>query len=344
MATPFRIGGRIVWSGGNKPLEQFELKDPTTRQPRMKRDGSGVRKARSFGLAIPSEQFLAVIWPIMHAEAQRFFPHGQFPQNFAWKYKDSNTYDKGDPAKGIPPKLYSEREGYAGCHVLSVQSEYDEPTPVFVWQNGAWVNVPWDRLKTGDYIELDGTIEAHNEATPGLYVNPKGIQFVGEGSAIVGAGFDPTASFGNGPAALPPGATAPTVAAAPAAPPAPGLPPPPGAPATPPAPPAPAAAPGQPNAGFTPPPPGAPAVAPGAVPPPPNGAGMPTSSPGTGTVSHGANPPAPPVPGFSTGSPQLPPPPGAPATPPAPPARVPVGHDAQGRPYYWNAAGTAYEY
>lgn len=338
MTTPFRIGGRIVWAGGksNKPLEQHELLDPTTRQPRMKRDGSGVRKARSFGLAIPSQSFLDVIWPVMYAEAQRFFPHGTFPQNFAWKYKDSNTYDKGNPAKGIPPKLYSEREGYAGCHVLSVQSEYDEPTPVYVWQNNSWVQVPWDSLKVGDYIELDGTIEAHNEATPGLYVNPKGIQFTGVGTAIVGAGFDPTASFGAGPAAVPQGAQAPTVGAnAPSAPPppAPGQPP---APATPPAPGTPPS-PGQPAGSFTPPPPGQPPAAPGAVPPPPNGAGTPTSTPGMPTVSHGnPPPPAPPVNGFHAGQPQPPaPPPAPPAAPPSPPQRVQAGVDQQGRPYYF---------
>lgn len=333
MATPFRIGGRIVWSGGDKPLSQIDLVDPTTRQPRMKRDGSGVRKARSFGLAIPSADFLAIIWPIMYAEAQRFFPHGQFPQNFAWKYKDSATYDKGNPAKGIAPKLYSEREGYAGCHVLAVQSEYDDPTPVVIWQNGAWVNIPWDQLKVGDYVELSGSIEAHNEATPGLYVNPAGIQLTLVGNAIVGGGFDPTAAFGAGPAQAPAGAVgqAPTASFVPA------TPPPPGAPATPPAPGLPPA-PGQPNAGFTPPPPGQP-PAPGAVPPPPNGAGTPTNTPGTGTAAP-SNPPAPPVPGFSAGQPQPPAPPPPPAAPPSPPQRTQAGVDQQGRAYFYDVGNS----
>lgn len=326
MATPFRIGGRVVWAGGDKPLSQIDLKDPTTNQPRMKRDGSGVRKARSFGLAIPSQSFLDVIWPIMHAEASRFFPHGIFPQNFAWKYKDSNTYDKGNPAKGVAPKLYSEREGYAGCHVLSVQSEYDEPTPVVIWQNGAWVNIPWDQLKTGDYIELSGSIEAHNEATPGLYVNPAGIQLTLVGNAIVGGGFDANAAFGAGPAQAPAGAVgqAPTAAFVPATPPPPGAP----APATPPAP-------GQPNAGFTPPPPGAPA----AVPPPPNGAGMPPNTGATPTAPHGSLPPAPPVQGFSAGQPQPPAPPPPPA-PPAAPQRVQAGVDDKGRPYFYKVGNS----
>lgn len=318
MPTNVRFTGRIVWG---HPTEGKGKVDQKTKQPVMK-DGVQVIQ-RAFGVAVPSDQFVANVWPAMAAEAMRFYPGGNFPADFAWKFKDSKAYDKGDATKNRAPKLYSDREGWAGCHVITISSELPDPVACFQLANGAFVQVPGTAIKCGDFVEVNVDIDGHLGQSPGLYINPKGVQLTGIGAAIV-TGSDPNEMFSGQPAPLPAGATPP------------------------------------PMPGFTPPAPGAstaPALpgplpgAPVAAPPPATPAAPPPMTPGlppmpTASPSNPGLPPmpgqpaaAPPVPGFSTGAPQLPGQPPAVAPPPVaapPPARVPTGYAPDGRPYFFN--------
>lgn len=352
MATPITTAtGRIVW--GTPHIKQAVIDDKTKQQKIDQKTGQLVWEY-AFGLAIPKADFGA-IWAIMQAEAMKVC-NGIIPPydpaargSFAYKFVDGDSMAPAVPEKGIPSKPFSDREGYGGCFVLAIKSRLDNPPPLFVWGNNGWVQADpnnlggGNKLKTGDYVQVGLSIEGHPGQSPGLYLNPNGIQFVGYGVEIL-RGPDANAMFGAGPAALPAGASAAPVAPAglPGAPAPAGLPGMPGAAPAPGMPGAPAAAP-LPGAGM--PGSGIPAPAPAAAPAPANFAGMPGSSPGT-PIASPTNPAPAPIPGFAAGAPSGMP--GMVAAAPAPaPAPAPVvqqrqqaGTDIAGRPYYFKADGS----
>lgn len=200
--------------------------DDKTKQQKVNQNGQ-LAWEYGFGLAIPKAEF-GPIWQAMQTEAMKFInpppPFGS-PQ-FAYKIIDGDSMDKGNIQRGIAPKPYSAREGYGGCFVINIKSQLDNPPPVFRWNpaTNSWQqadpnNIDGNKLKTGDYVQVGLALDAHLGQSPGLYVNPQGIQFVGFGTAIM-RGPDAATMFGAGPAALPPGATAiPQAAPASAAPP-----------------------------------------------------------------------------------------------------------------------------
>ena len=134
--------GRIVWGHPSKPQPK---KDQRTGQPVMKADGSGPAQQWAFGLAIPKDQFIAAVWPVMDAEAKTIYPNGT-PGNFSWKYKDGDGVD----SKG---QLYSAREGYAGCYVLTISTEAFAPS-IFKLENGTYRQLQPEEIKCGDYVAV----------------------------------------------------------------------------------------------------------------------------------------------------------------------------------------------
>jgi hypothetical protein len=208
--------GRIVWG---HPGKSQVKKDQKTKQPIL-RDGKPVEQW-AFGVAFPKDVFNAQVWPQLHAEASTVYPQG-FPPTFSWKFKDGDSIDRAG-------KPYSAREGYAGHFVLTISTEAFAP-PMFKFENGAYRQITAEEIKCGDYIVLNLNAKANKPIdvshTPGIYINPNGIELVGYGQEIVSAGADPDALFGAGghQRALPPGASltpvssAPTGAAMPATP------------------------------------------------------------------------------------------------------------------------------
>lgn len=188
--------GRIVW--GNPKRSQVK-KDQRTKQPILK-DGKPVEQW-AFGVAFPKPYFMAMLKPAFDQEAMSGFPHG-VPQNFSWKYIDGDGVDK----QGKP---YSSREGYAGCIVLTVSTEAYAPQ-VFKNVNGAYYEVSENEIKTGDYVALNLNLKLNvptdRTHTPGLYVNPNGIELVAQGKAIINSA-NPEEMFGGATYQLPPGAT-----------------------------------------------------------------------------------------------------------------------------------------
>lgn len=190
---------RIVYGHPGKMVDKT---DPQTRQPKIGADGQRVQQC-SFGLAIPKDQ-IGPLYAAMQAEAAKGFPQG-IPNNFSWKLKDGDGTDR----EGKP---YSRREGYAGCWILAVASEFQAP-PLYVWQNGAYVQIQPDKIKTGDYVQcginLKVNVPRDRTHTPGLYVNPLSVLLMYEGDEIkTGYQADPNALFGQQPsqAAMPAGA------------------------------------------------------------------------------------------------------------------------------------------
>ncbi|HRQ13037.1 MAG TPA: hypothetical protein PK205_07010 [Promineifilum sp.] len=188
--------GRIVWG---HPCKAQTKKDQRTNQPVLK-DGQPIQQW-VFGVAFPKAEFQATIWPAMAAEAATGYPQG-VPQGFSWKYKDGDGVDK----QGKP---YNTREGYAGCYVLTISTEAFAP-PVFRFANGGYVQMQANELKTGDYVALALNVKVNvpknASHTPGLYINPVAVEFVGFGQEIV-ATADPMALFGGRQHQLPPGAS-----------------------------------------------------------------------------------------------------------------------------------------
>lgn len=199
--------GRIVWGHPTKGRPKVDV---NTKQPILK-DGKPVTQW-AFGVAFPKADFAAVMWPAMAAEAQKLFPSGQFPQNFAWKYDDGDTID----SKGKP---FNQREGYAGCIVVAISTESFEPQVTKLIGPGQYQNIPGDQVKCGDFVRVALQIQNHGPkqgaagSPSGLYMNPRLIEFVGFGSEIFN-GPDATQVFGGAAVALPPGASAVPIATA----------------------------------------------------------------------------------------------------------------------------------
>ena len=196
--------GRIVW-GNPQKLTQKKDDDGNV----IYKDGQPVMVC-SFGLAIPKADFLATVWPAMAAEAATIFPNG-VPQKFSWKYKDGDGVD----GNGKP---YSAREGYAGCYVLSISTELGLINCVKLNASGnGYEAMPADSIKTGDYVVAALNLKANKPQnashTPGLYVNPQLVLFIGYGQPIY-SGPDAQTLFGGQQYALPPGASATPIAPA----------------------------------------------------------------------------------------------------------------------------------
>ena len=198
--------GRIVWG---HPMRATKKTDPQTKQPVL-RDGQPVEQW-SFGIAIPKDPFNEV-YGVMHQEAVSAFPNG-VPGNFAWKFKDGDGVDR----QGQP---FSKREGYAGHYVLTVSTEAFQP-PCFKYEGNGYRQLNENEIKCGDYVRVNVTFKANvptsRTHTPGIYVNPNGVELVGYGTEIVGTGSaDPTEMFGGQPVTnLPPGASATPIGGAP---------------------------------------------------------------------------------------------------------------------------------
>jgi hypothetical protein len=168
------------------------------------KDGQPVQQW-AFGVAFPKNEF-APIWAAMSQEAATGYPQGT-PPKFAWKYQDGDGID----SNGQP---FNKREGYAGCFILTITTEAFAP-PIYKFQNGAYVQLNADQIKTGDYVAVALNIKVNvptdRTHTPGLYINPEAIDHVGYGQEIHN-GPDPMALFGGQQRQLPPGASATPIA------------------------------------------------------------------------------------------------------------------------------------
>jgi hypothetical protein len=197
--------GRIVWGHPTKSRDKTR-KNPQTgaNEKVMKADGSGPVQQWSFGVAFNKAEFQAVIWPAMAQEAATAYPNGT-PPKFSWKYQDGDGVDDQG-------KSFSAREGYAGCYVLAISSELMAP-PIFKLNGNKYDQLPGEAIKCGDFVVVGLNIKVNvptdRTHTPGLYMNPSLVEFIGYGTEIVSQGHaDPMALLGGQQRQLPPGASA----------------------------------------------------------------------------------------------------------------------------------------
>ena len=192
--------GRIVWG---HPGTLSPKKD-NQKKAIIGKDGQPVMQC-AFGVAIERNYFYQYVLPALQAESRTAFPNGT-PPKFAWKYKDGDSEidDKGKP--------YNLREGWAGHVVLTVATQGFTPQ-IFKKNpaNGAWDQIGEKEIKCGDYVAVNVTVKyngATGTNTPGLYVNPNGVIFLGYGPEIVSGGQDPDEMFAGFNPSLPAGASA----------------------------------------------------------------------------------------------------------------------------------------
>lgn len=202
--------GRIVWGHPLKPQPKKYMDGPNKGQDVKDASGNPVMQW-SFGLAIRKEEF-GPIWAAMQAEAMTGYPNG-VPQRFSWKIKDCDQVDD----KG---KLYREREGYAGCYVITISSSNFAPS-VYKFENGSYRQLTAAEFKTGDWMvaRLQFTLNvppSGSTNTPSLYVNPQALEIVGYDKEIVSVGVNPMEAFGGRQYQLPPGVSATPISGAPA--------------------------------------------------------------------------------------------------------------------------------
>lgn len=194
---------RIVWGS---PVKARPVIDDRTKQPKTDKDGNP-RMAIEFGVAIPKTEAQPML-DAMGQAASADFPSG-FPGNYAWKYRDGDT---GVDAKGRPLR---DKEGQAGCYILSCRTELIGQVGRFEFDHATQKWVPTNTIKCGDVVKVTIGFNSHkarsNTEKPGLYVNPNAIMLWQVGKEIKGGEFDPNAAgFGPPPPQTPPpGATPP---------------------------------------------------------------------------------------------------------------------------------------
>lgn len=164
--------------------------------------------AVAFPKADPQGEFGA-FWQILVGQAAADFPN-LFPQgaagacahpNFSFKYIDGDGVDQNG-------KPNSKKEGFAGHHVIRFASSYP-PRCFHAGRYAAHEQIQEKgAIKRGYFVRVNGTVEGNaNAQRPGLYVNLDMVELAAFGPEIV-SGPDASQAFGQGPAVLPPGASA----------------------------------------------------------------------------------------------------------------------------------------
>lgn len=209
--------GRIVW--GHPRTSQDVTKKINGNTVKVTDADGNPKKKWAFGLAIPKAD-CQPFFDAMNAAAAEIFPNGA-PPAFAWKFKDGDGLDNDG-------KKYSDRDGWAGCFVFALETQFKTPPNYeFDYGSNKWVDT--DKIKRGDWATVTVKIVAHpaesKEAKAGLYLNPDCVCLFKTDKEIVGGGVDPNArGFAAPPqqtppaGAAPPGSQSPTPATAPGAP------------------------------------------------------------------------------------------------------------------------------
>lgn len=186
--------GRLVWGAPSKTKDKDKGGKPLTTkqgQPRIKCD---------FGVAIPKEgsvNFWQTTWGAeIYRVAMAAAPHLFDPttrallpgRKFSFKITDGDSDIPNE--NGRKPK---DQEGYPGNWVVAFGSSY-QPRCVR-WDNGAWVDIPPEQIKTGHLVQVAGSIDSNQDTSkPGVYVNHGLVAHAGIADEIISTGVDPTAA------------------------------------------------------------------------------------------------------------------------------------------------------
>lgn len=199
MTTPFfkQVNfpkGRVVWGAPSKTKDKDKAGKPLTTKsgaPRIKCD---------FGVAIPKNgtvSFWQTPWGAeIYGVGLASFPHLFNPttkallegRKISWKITDGDSTIPNE--NGRKP---CEQEGYPGCWVVAFGSSFVPRCVRF--ENGAWVDISPDQIKTGHEIEVAGSIDSNGDTQkPGVYVNHGLVAHAGILPEIVSQAVDPSAA------------------------------------------------------------------------------------------------------------------------------------------------------
>lgn len=195
MTQEFYAEGRIVWG---HPAEGKKAVNMKTKQPKLNKNNEEYEEY-AFGVAIPKDKFNEMVWPALYAEAAVYYPNGNFPADFSWKFKD------GDTSTDSNGKPYSQYEGRAGCMILAIKSS--SFAPLLVKWNGSngYEQIMSNELKCGDYVAVKCSAEYNGNG--GLYINPEVVARTGFGSEIKSGGPSAEQAFAGFTPTMQPGAT-----------------------------------------------------------------------------------------------------------------------------------------
>jgi len=203
--------GRLV---GGHPME--EKTEDYRGRPLTYKTGANAGQPRSeyyVGLAIAkTDPGVAQLFALIHAEAQKAFPHLALEQDiqsaansptFAWKITDGDSAQPN--SSGRAP---NSREGYPGHWIFNMAGSYAPTCHVANAQGQMEKIVDANEIKRGYYLRVYGSVRGNGSADqPGIFLNPSMIERVAFGQEIF-VGPDANQVFGEQPASLPPGASA----------------------------------------------------------------------------------------------------------------------------------------
>lgn len=191
--------GRIV--AGN-PMDWLPVKDDKGAN-KLDKNGN-VLHSNWIYLAIPKQDFINVVWPVLVAEAMKVYrnaanihPDNYENDGFAWKIINGDS--PYPPKKKPNSEPYNKREGYPGCYVIKLTTYAFLPDTV-VFQNGAYRKLEKGQVKCGDYIVTKAEIDTRSDNNGmGMYWNPVIYELVEIGTYIAGSegGRDPNQALGD---------------------------------------------------------------------------------------------------------------------------------------------------
>ena len=171
--------GRMV--SGNI-YEGFPVLDDKTKQPVLGNDGNP-RRQYSVGVAIPKQgeqHWSNTEWgrQIFNVGAVAFPKEHTYP-HFAWKIVDGDS-TVPNKAGNVP----CEQTGYKGNWVVFASRYW---APVVCNDQGDVIVIP-DTVYPGCFVQMVISVAGNGSPTsPGVYINPEIVAFIGHGEKIVSA-------------------------------------------------------------------------------------------------------------------------------------------------------------
>lgn len=174
--------GRLV---GGSPIKGYQDTDEVTKAKLFNEDGT------------PKMSYLAMLaiekanpeWNELYTqlwnEGRAAFPHlfdaqtgACHRQDFSWKIIDGDGRDTNG-------KLNSEKDGYAGCMVLKIESNY----PFSCYDQANFPVTDESVIYRGCYIRVAMKCQSNNASgnqKPGIKIYPQALQLIGHGARISG--------------------------------------------------------------------------------------------------------------------------------------------------------------
>jgi len=158
------------------------------------------------GVAIPKTD---PVWVELYQKIRNFSaqicPAMVNRPDFSWKITDGDSQIPNQ--NNIKP---CDKEGWPGHWILHLSNGF--PPTCYREENGEYVQIDLDEIKTGYYVQVNGTVSSNGSTqSPGIYLNLYKVLLRGYGPEI-NTGVSAEEAFGGVLSQLPPGASATPIA------------------------------------------------------------------------------------------------------------------------------------